>query len=271
MPALMESTPKSLIAAGVQIVADDFGLTPATNEGIAYCLKNGLVNSAALMANGKAFADAVENINPPTDGLPPFRLGVHLTLVGEKPLVGNNPLPKNHRSFFIRYLLGGIKLAGVEKELRAQIEKCLAAGLQPSFLNSHQHLHLLPGVLAVVIKLAREYEILSVRIVNEPIVWSSKKLFRKLQLVFLNFLSRRARDKLAAAGLTYNHWFIGFVNAGHLQSADLALALMLKQRYPEQKIELGCHPGFEDEYVRNKYRHWGYQWREEIRVLEIGE
>lgn len=255
------------------IIADDLGLDPAVNEGIFFAFKNDLINGASLMANGEAFDDAIRQCLEVE--LP--NIGAHLVLVEEKSLLGREQIPtlvnnrgllhKNHRVFFIRYILGLIKKDEIKKEIEAQIQKILGAGIKPQFINSHQHLHLLPGIMNIVISLAKKYGISYIRIVNEPIQ-TKGSLFRKAQLIFLNFLSWMAKKKIIRAGLKYNDFFVGFLNAGNLKSEDITYALDLQKKFSNKTIELGCHPGFENEGLREKYRAWGYHWQSDIKALE---
>lgn len=245
------------------IIADDLGLAPVINEGIFFAFKNGLINGASLIANGEAFDDAVRQCLEVQFS----NIGAHLVLVEERPIT-QIKLPKNHRMFFIKYVLGLIKKDEIEKELEAQIHKILRSGVKPQFINSHQHLHLLPRIMDITIFLAKKHGISYIRIVKEPL--SSKGgLFRKAQLIFLNFLSWMAKKKINRAGLRCNDFFVGFMNAGNLGIGDLILAKKLQNKYPDKVIELGCHPGFENPELVDKYKHWGgYHWRREIEVLD---
>ena len=244
------------------IVADDLGIDSAVNEGIFFALKNGLIDGASLMANGEAFDDAIQRLKD----LPRANIGNHLVLVEEKSLSGIK-LPKNHKTFFVRYVLGLIKNDEVERELEAQIQKILEKGIKPQFINSHQHLHLLPGIMEITISLAKKYGIPYVRIVKEPL-GSKGGLARKAQLVFLNFLSWMAKKKIARAGLGCNDYFVGFINAGNFSLNDLASAMKLQKKHPDKFIELGCHPGFESPELTDKYRHWRYNWQKELEILK---
>lgn len=253
----MEFTPTNL-----KIIADDLGLAVPVNRGIFDLMKSGHVDGASLMANGEAFDDAIEI----TKMLPQANIGIHLVLVEEKSLTGIK-LPKNHKEFFIKYIFGLINKKKIEAEFCAQIQKILHVGIKPVFINSHQHLHLLPGIMDIVIKIAKENNIEYIRLVNE-LIRDEGKIFRKLQLLFLNFLSSLAKKKLEKHGLKYNDFFVGFINAGNLDKKDLQKAQELKNKHPDEIIELGCHPGFEDDQLRVKYKHWAYNWREEYDLLK---
>lgn len=266
----MESTHSK---GDIFVIADDFGLDPAVNEGIFFAFKNNLIDGASLMANGPAFGNAISGSKEISD----LKLGIHLVLVEEKSLLGRNQVPtllnsrgllhKNHRIFFIKYIMGLIKKGEIEKEYEAQIQKILGAGIKPQFINSHQHLHLLPGIMDITISLAKKYGVPYIRIVEEPLR-SEGGLFRKAQLLFLNFLSGMAKKKIIGAGLRCNDFFVGFVNAGNLGLNDLATAKELLKKYPDKIIELGCHPGFERPALVSKYGHWHYNWQKELAVLK---
>ncbi len=243
----------------LKIVADDLGLAKPINDGILELLKNGRINGASLMANGEAFEDAVESAR----SLPKANIGVHFVLVEGKSLIGMK-LPKNHKLFFLKYILGMINKKDIKSELEAQVNKIISAGIRPVFINSHQHLHLLPGIMDMVIKIAKENNITYIRLVDEP-VHGHGKIFRKLQLVFLKFLSSLARKKIDNAGLVYNNKFIGFINAGNLSLEDINLTRSMEKGI----IELGCHPGYENEELKKKYG-WGsaYNWKKELEMLK---
>lgn len=250
----MESTSSNL-----RIIADDLGLYPSVNDGIIFLLKEGKIDGASIMANGKDFEDAVSKIKE-LEFQP--QIGIHLVLVEEESLTGIKFL-KNHKTFFVKYIFGLIKLLDIEREIRAQLDKCLQAGIKPSFINSHQHLHLLPGIMNLIIKIAIEKDIKYIRLVNES-MHGRAKLSRKAQLNFLNLLSRIARKKLDKAGISYNKVFVGFISAGNLTQDDIIVAKQINSA-----VELGCHPGYETPELREKYKHWGkYSWQNELELLK---
>ena len=53
------------------------------------------------------------------------------------------------------------------------------------------------------------------------------------------------------------------MNAGNLGEEDINLAKSLRG-----KVELGCHPGYEDASLHSEYKHWGsYNWQKELGIL----
>ena len=223
------------------VTADDVGLHPGMTEGAIRAHRQGIVTACSLVAGGAAFDDAVTRLRE----VPSLETGVHLTLVEERPLTAMR-FPKKYTSFVPLYLARVIAIDAIERELRAQIEKVLSTGLPVTHLNGHQHLHLLPRIFRLVVKLAREYGISYVRVVDDR-----GGAARQLSIRALSFLGRRARTP----GLT-NDRTIGVAEAGHLR----AIAPMLD--HVEGLTELVTHPG-----VGVTGYDWGYAWDEETRAL----
>ena len=87
--------------------ADDFGLNEKVNEAILKSYTNGILRSASLMANGQSFDHAIKIIksNPKLD------IGVHLTLVEEKPVLTVDKLPSllNENGHFHKHAINFYK------------------------------------------------------------------------------------------------------------------------------------------------------------------
>lgn len=220
------------------VTADDVGLHPGMTEGAIRAHREGIVTACSVVANGAAFEDAVARLRE----VPSLEVGVHLTLVEERPLTDIR-FPKKYTWFVPLYLARRIGIAAIERELRAQIEKVLATGLRVTHLNGHQHLHVLPRIFAVVRKLAGEYSIGYVRTVDDR--GGSR---RGLAIAALNLLGRRAPGT--------NQRTIGVAGAGHLR--DLTPLL----DHVEGITELVTHPG-----IGVSGYDWDYAWDEETSAL----
>jgi predicted glycoside hydrolase/deacetylase ChbG (UPF0249 family) len=229
------------LTATLIVTADDVGLHPGMTEGAIRAHREGIVTACSVVANGAAFEDAVARLRE----VPSLEVGVHLALVEERPLTALR-FPKKYTSFVPLYLARVLSLAAIERELRAQIERVVASGLRVTHLNGHQHLHLLPRIFGVVCRLAREYAIPYVRIVDDH-----GGAARPVSMRALSSLGRRART----AGLT-NDRTIGVAIAGHLQDVVPLLD------HVQGVTELVTHPGIGvDGYT------WGYDWDRETRAL----
>jgi chitin disaccharide deacetylase len=222
------------------VTADDVGLHPGMTAGAIAAHREGIVTACSIVANGDAFDDAVARLRD----VPSLEVGVHLTLVEERSLTGMR-FPRKYTSFVPLYLTRAISIAAIERELRAQVERVLATGLRVTHLNGHQHLHLLPRIFAVVARLAREYGIPYVRIVDDH-----GGAARALPMRVLSFLGRRAR-----AGFT-NDRTVGVAEAGHLHDVVPLLD------HVEGVTELVTHPG-----LGVTSYDWSYDWEQETRAL----
>lgn len=220
------------------VTADDVGLHPGMTEGAIRAHREGIVTACSIVANGVAFQDAVDRLRD----VPSLEAGVHLTLVEEQPLTPIR-FPKKYTSFVPLYVLRAISIDAIERELRAQIERVLATGLTVTHLNGHQHLHVLPRIFALVLRLAREYGIGYVRTVDDR-----GSNARALPIAALSFLGRRARGSNART--------IGVAEAGHLRDVVPLLD------HVEGVTELVTHPG-----VNVSGYAWGYDWDAETRAL----
>ncbi len=252
--------------------ADDFGLHAAVNRGIQAAHTEGIVSSASLMAGGAAFDEAVRIAKQ----CPQLGVGVHLTLVGAGSILPTADVPSlvdatgafygSYPLFLKRFLSGKIRLAEVERELAAQIEQVRLAGIQPSHLDSHQHLHVLPGIGGIVLDLARRFSIRAIRIPAEPVTFvgaTPPTLGRLVGRGGLTMLANLFRQHASAAGIRTADHFFGMLAGGQLTEAAL---LAILRRLPAGDTEVMTHPGFADESLADTYR-WGYQWDAERQAL----
>jgi chitin disaccharide deacetylase len=216
------------------VTADDVGLDRGITAGAIEAHRDGIVTACSVVANGRDFDDAVARLRD----VPSLEVGVHLTLVEESALTTGEAMQRD----YVHFLLS--RPRNVEPELRAQIEKVLATGLRVTHLNSHQHLHLWPRVWRVVSRLASEYGIKFVRVVNDR---GGKR--RRLAMWALNRVAAAAPGRRT----------IGVADAGHL-TADRIIALL---DFVDDTTELVTHPGM----GVNGYPHWRYDWETETRAL----
>jgi chitin disaccharide deacetylase len=250
------------------VTADDAGLHSGMTLGVVKAHDEGIVTACSVVTAGRGFEHAV----PLLRERPALDVGIHFTLVGERPLsppervrslLGRDGafLP-DFRAFTLRYLAGGIDGAEVEEELRRQLERLLAAGLPVVHANSHQHLHVLPGVFEIVLRLAEEHAISYVRIPGDPSA-VRRPSPRSAQIAVLGLLGQRARWRLEErGGARAADRTVGVLDAGRLTLRCLVRILA----DVEGVTELVCHPGLGDEELAKTY-DWGYGWDEETAAL----
>ena len=240
--------------------ADDFGLTKGVSEAIVDAHRHGIVSSTTLMANGEAF-EAAAALSRQTPGL---GIGVHLNLSEGVPVSPARRIPSlvdadGRLHLTPVQLWKGIatrqvSVADIESELRAQIAKIRRAGILPTHLDGHKHVHVLPGVSDIVIGLAREFSIPSVRCPVEEhhgflsMAWGgrgSRVSMLKQHLVGrgVTAFARRFQQRLAEAGLHRPTHFYGLSSTGFLDTRGIRDVL---GRLQPGTSELMCHPGYPD-------------------------
>jgi predicted glycoside hydrolase/deacetylase ChbG (UPF0249 family) len=248
--------------------ADDFGMTEAVNQGIVDAHDRGIVTSASLMATGAAFEHAVALAKT----RPNLATGVHLTLTELRPLIGSagaslvgpdGRFPPHLVQFAKRHMRGKVALAEVRAELDAQIRKVRDAGITVTHLDGHMHVHVLPGIAAIVAELAARYGIREVRYPAERVstymLGNFANLRRLTEQVVLGIVC--ALSPLRA--LRRSDSFVGFYFGGRLDEANLATVL---GRLPARgTVELMCHPGGDES--RESKGYWQYSWAAERAAL----
>jgi predicted glycoside hydrolase/deacetylase ChbG (UPF0249 family) len=238
------------------------------NAGIIRSHVDGIVTSASLMPTGLAFDEAVELAH----ATPSLDIGVHLTLVGERPVLPPAAIPSlvdptgrllpSVRAFTRRYLLGRISAVEVTRELEAQVGRVRSAGLRPTHLDSHQHVHMLPRVLHAVLRVARHFGVPWIRLPAARLSLGAARAggpARALEAVALRGFCLPARRRLSACA----DGMVGFMEGGRLDRA--ALRRIVNELPPRGLWELVCHPGLAD--AASPYAWWGYRWADELEAL----
>jgi chitin disaccharide deacetylase len=232
--------------------ADDFGLTKGVNEGIVRAHREGILTSATLMANGPAFAHAVElALANSTLGV-----GCHLVLVGGRSIAppeqipslvdSEGRLPSTLAKLVARLSLRAIRRADIERELRAQIEKIQRAGISPTHLDTHKHTHAHPRVLEALGRVAQELGITRIRKPIERLraSWTARAPAGQLMAASVaRTVTPRFKALSRKYGLRSPQNFLGLASTGGLSASALR---RLIDTLPEGQTEIMLHPGICD-------------------------
>jgi hopanoid biosynthesis associated protein HpnK len=260
-PCRQSTTPKPLFMKQLIVNADDFGFTRGVNEGIARAFKSGILTSTTIMANGAAFEEAVELAR----ANPNLGVGCHLALVGGAPVApagdvaslieSDGMLPATLTRLMTKLARGSVRDEHIQRELRAQIERVVFAGIIPSHLDSHKHSHTHPRVMKALAHVAAEFRIASVRNPFEsvfapaaagPTARARRGVYLK-QYAMSAAVAVRARGfkRLAREhGLSTPDFFYGVRLTGLLDAEAIRSVI---ESLKEGTTELMCHPGIYDE------------------------
>jgi hopanoid biosynthesis associated protein HpnK len=232
------------------ITGDDFGLALPVNEAIIQAHREGILTTASLMVGESYFEDAVQQAKQN----PSLKVGLHLTLVEGRPVAPLHQIPdllnsdgvfstQLVRAGFRFFFLPGVRKQ-LENEIRAQFEAFRRTGLPLDHANAHNHMHLHPTVLGLMLKVGKDYGLNAVRLPNEPPLRSWKagrKAFwpRHASWLFLFPWMQFMRYRLRREGIRYNDFLFGMTDSGAM-TQDLVLRIFAN--LPEGVTEICFHP-----------------------------
>ena len=237
------------------INADDLGICRSTNRAIGEAFRHGVLTSASLMANGPAFDHAVESVIRPNPGL---GIGLHICLTGGRSVSPPDDVPAlvNEDGRFRHGFLSLLRLTltkrasaieQVEREVAAQFEKLRAHAVSIDHVDSHRHVHMIPAMFDVIVRLARHYGCPAIRISHEPLR-AVQALTRPSQLpllannlpkkVVLSLLALRNRRRTPCLGSPSRVY--GILGSGKM---DLGRVVDAIQAAGSAASEIITHPG----------------------------
>jgi len=240
--------------------ADDLGWTEGVNRGVAEAHRNGIVTSASLLANGAAYASGVK-VARTTPGL---SVGVHLNLSDGEPIAPqelvtsllneSGEMQGRPESLLLRLARRSVPLHEIELEWDAQIQKVRDSGIEPTHLDGHRHVQMLPGLFEIALRLAKKHGISAIRISHEEsslraaLSAGAKQkgtvvMRQGVQARGLKLLAPDAHEKAERAGIATADYFCGIAQTGEMTREGV---MRLLEILPEGTTELMCHPGYMD-------------------------
>lgn len=256
----------------VIINADDFGIHTEVNHAVIEAYEKGVLRSASLLASGAAFEEAVTLAKQ----CPGLGIGIHLCLVGSLPpvlspqevptLVDKDGLvAESYIPFIRRVMEGKIDYEQVYRELDAQMEKIMAQGLPITHVDSHQHMHILPPIWAIVQTLMKKYGLHRLRVPRESYMFKafSAGPVRVMGRNGLTFLANKVMADVKRLHFTTTDYFWGMADGGNMNVHNLSYIL---QRMPFGVHEIMMHPGRSNAALSQVFS-WGYHWEDEFHAL----
>jgi predicted glycoside hydrolase/deacetylase ChbG (UPF0249 family) len=238
------------------VTADDFGLTKSVNVGIARARRDGIVTYLSLIPTGDAFSDAIRLLRE----MGVKEAGAHLAVTETSPLTKLRPdsalvgrdgrFLKNHIIFFANLFLKRIDRSALYSELKAQLELVKDAGIDITCLSSHEHIHMEPSILAIFLRLAKEYCVPSIRLVGGDICiagFGAKIILRETALFTFAATMKRSLD---TASVKHTDRLLGFLDSGNIYE-DVIIKLL--KCVKDGSTELVCHPGILASEIRDRY------------------
>lgn len=262
------------------LTADDFGLSPGVNREIVALLERGALNAVSLFAHSPFADDALDDwaraldrrekngenaSNAPS-------LGLHFCLTSGRPVAPPEdvPLLVDGAGRFCLGFLSLIRLLRsskrdeairqIERELTAQIRRLddltAARGLRWNRLDSHCHLHAIPGIFELVATAARNRG-LFLRIPREPLRLGARRrraIFSDFGVgwakkALLDALTRRRETEFSEFFAATEYFGVvdsGKMNADRLDAIFAEIAAAQKRETSAARraktIEINFHP-----------------------------
>ena len=242
----------TVAARPVIVTGDDFGLNRQVNLAIAEAHRSGVLGSASLMMTGDAVGQAVAIARD----MPDLRVGLHLavtrsrallaksevaSIVDDRGMLGGNLLRTS-----LRYSVSRSARAELAREIRAQFEAFAATRLPLDHVDVHNHMHLHPTVLSLLLAIGRDYGLKAVRLPYEPFAPAWRAFGGgpwRLGLSWLCLMpwTTLMKRRLKARHILCNDHLFGMSHTGRLTKA--ALARVLRHLPAAGLAEVHLHPG----------------------------
>lgn len=249
------------------INADDYGYFQCVSRGILEASQARCLTATGIIANSPDLKLQLQWLN----GCENLDCGVHLNLTHGKPLTSamTDELSRWQGRFPNAYALsllistGKISLETVRREWSAQIEACQSQKLY--FLNSHEHVHMLPALFELTRELGQTHQIPHIRLTRPE--WLAPIGFAGLIRNSLMQIMHRIDSTRIK---TRTPLFIGLSRSGKI---DLNyLEMIFSKLQPGETYELMCHPGrFDTNEISDPKLKAYHDWQGELDTLQSPE
>jgi chitin disaccharide deacetylase len=247
---------KSLI-----VTADDFGAATAVNEAVETAFREGILTATSLMIAAPAAGDAVQRAR----SLPGLGIGLHIVVVRGKSILPVTDIPAiaDHNDQFdsnlvragFRYFFSPAARRQLRAEIRAQFDAFVQTGLPLDHVNAHNHMHLHPTVLSLILEIGRDYGMRAMRLPYEPA--------SGIGALFLKPWIWLTRQRLRRAGIRHNDFLLGLTATGSMDKDKMIAALA---NLPDGVSEIMTHPAIGD-WDDSEPEAAGYRFADELAAL----
>ncbi|PVE25512.1 hypothetical protein DC522_04075 [Microvirga sp. KLBC 81] len=239
----------------VILCADDYGLSDGVSRGIAELAKMGRLSATGAMTNMSGWRRAAPDLKPLKERI---AVGLHLNLTTGSPLgemphlapTGRFPALKDILARAFKGQFDRAEIAGeIVRQLNAFEE---AHGEPPSFVDGHQHVHVLPGVREPLLEVLKERGYAGRIWLRDPDDGMASILRRPIgrgKALIVKGFARGFAQEARTAGFSTNQGFSGF--------APFDLSVPASRIFETAFSHLGsmplvmCHPGYVDDELRS--------------------
>jgi chitin disaccharide deacetylase len=238
----------------VVLCADDFGLSDGVSRGIVELAQMGRLSATGAMTNMPGWKRNAPALKPLKERI---GIGLHLNLTTGTPL-GQMPHMAPSGTFptlgklLARALRKRLPVIEIQEEIARQLDAFMDAhGAPPSFVDGHQHVHVLPGIWPALLAVLSERGFADqvwLRNPSDRIASILRRPVGRNKALLVNGLARNLSRHAQAGGFRMNEGFSGF--------APFDLSVPPERIFATAFTALGsspvvmCHPGYVDDELR---------------------
>lgn len=222
------------------ICADDFGLTKSVNKSIIEVYKLGNLTHASLMINMPGTIEAFKLSRVYKN----LHVGLHFNISEGKSKMGSSSLTNKYGYFYsrskiiMRYLMGKINSEDIKNEILFQCNEFKKYKTELKYIDSHQHVHMLPFVFNSIINIIRKKK-LKLRLVSSN---PKNNLFLINPFKALKHFYTYAIAKKYRKYNVFRNDIITSIHHENLNNNFDYNAILKKNYNKNKKLELMIHP-----------------------------
>lgn len=238
------------------INADDLGFSNSVNRAVLRAVAAGNVSAASVMVNMPAAEAAFREVR---SNCPNLSLALHFTLTSGRPVAPPESIPLlvDEKGFFNRNFIGlwrllvskknrGVALEQIRMEFRAQLDRMddfvRRFELRFDHLDSHQHVHVLPGLLDIFVQEAKKRNVVA-RIPRESF-GGFRRVLRRFPAWFPAGIAKREILRKNIGKARCHVGYFGILESGRVDGIAIAeiLRSICDDRSGRSVFELNVHP-----------------------------
>lgn len=266
---------------GIDIHADDYGLSKRASEDILACIRAGRLDSISVMANMSCYKEYARKFcREKAEWKKSPLLTVHLNFMEGRCVASREKLPcLVGRDGYFKISWGSLLLGNyspfkykklkkeLKEEIKAQTERFRAEyGREygqsvPLRFDGHQHTQMIPIVYKSLLEVIREENYLTdyIRVTKEPVLpylkktklWKTYAPVNGIKNLLLNFYSSPMEKALRKNHIPQKPMYLwGVLMSGHMDKNRVSALLPLMKDRAEKKdrtLEILFHPGLTPE------------------------
>lgn len=233
------------------ICADDFMLTKKISLGIISLIKKDKINAVSVMVLFKKNKTYAQILKKKIKNY--HTIGLHIVLTDFAPLSKFQNIKKFSSIFDLIFNLikGKIKKIEIENEIKNQIlEFKKIFGYLPKYIDGHHHVHQLPIISEILIKIINEIYVNNKPLVRNtnlkiPLIFQNK--VELLKSILLSFIGLYLKKKLIKNIIPTNDYFFGVYNFKNKN--DFKKNFILFKKYRSKNSIIMTHPSLPDKEI----------------------